>query len=161
MDVLQTPSRPLGSALSYLRRRYRVSQDELASRANLARSTIVNLEKHRTRRPNASTLNQLAAAFGLSREQLDAELGLLPFGKRVSQDTHTPQSAADASLAGLTQREQRMIMVFRDLPGVQQHLFEGLLLYYHGLRYLPEWPQIAAAYGGAVAGKASAMGVVP
>ncbi len=161
MDVLQTPSRPLGSALSHLRRRYRVSQDELASRANLAKSTIAKIEKHRTRRPNAATLDQLAMAFGLTREQLDAELGLLPFGKQVSQDRDAPRTQPGAALAGLTEREQRIITVFRDLPGVQQQLFEGLLLYYHGLRHLPDWPQIAAAYGGTVEGNASTMGGIP
>lgn len=62
-----------GPTIIKLRALHRVSQEQLASAAKVSRATIQNVEADR-KAPQGDTVRGIAAAFGMTLEQLDAEL---------------------------------------------------------------------------------------
>ena len=61
---------PISSILSYLIKQTRMSEAALAKKINVPRATINRLVSGRTPDPRASTLNSIAAYFGVSMDQL-------------------------------------------------------------------------------------------
>jgi transcriptional regulator with XRE-family HTH domain len=72
---------PHGSALRHLREHAGWSQEELAAKAQVSRASIQNWESNRTA-PRRAETRRLAAAFGLTVDQLKARLE----GERLEPD---------------------------------------------------------------------------
>jgi transcriptional regulator with XRE-family HTH domain len=76
-----------------------LSQRELASRAELSRSYVCDIERGRGVHPSVETLDKLAAALGFSRVDLLKASGVI---ERVDERRENTE-------------ERRMLSVFRDL----------------------------------------------
>jgi transcriptional regulator with XRE-family HTH domain len=70
------PEPPLGGRLRTLRLRRFLTQDELAQRSGLTRTTIQRLEADQCR-PRIRTVTRLAAALGVDPDQLVPDPALL------------------------------------------------------------------------------------
>ena len=60
----------LGFRIKELREKKRMSQEELAEKANVSRTTISQLENDATKTTTTSTLNKIADALGVKMESL-------------------------------------------------------------------------------------------
>lgn len=65
-----------GEVLRRLRKNKRLSQDAFAAAADLNGQTISNIETGKVAVPRGETYRNIAAALGMSVEQLDAAVGL-------------------------------------------------------------------------------------
>lgn len=60
----------MGFRIKELREKKRMSQEELAEKANVSRTTISQLENDATKTTTTSTLNKIADALGVKMESL-------------------------------------------------------------------------------------------
>lgn len=90
---------PLGPWVRSVRIEQGLSQRGLADRAGLSRSYLCDIERGRGSQPSLETLDKLAAALGLSRNELMRAAGLIEGGAGDRQ----------------TDEERRLLAVFRDL----------------------------------------------
>ena len=90
---------PLGAWVRAIRGEQGLSQRGLADRAGISRSYLCDIERGRGAQPSIETLDKLAAALGLSRNEVMRAGGLIEggAGDRQSED------------------ERRLLAVFRDL----------------------------------------------
>jgi transcriptional regulator with XRE-family HTH domain len=72
--------------------------DDLATRANLSRTALYNLERERTKQPHAATLRQIASALDVP---IDTLLSDTPQGQREAPPPR-PRPADDPRLPPLT-----------------------------------------------------------
>ena len=70
LSTMLVMPKSLGENLRTARRRKAWAQDELAERAGVGVTTIVRIERGQIKDPHVSTLRKLAAALGISPEQL-------------------------------------------------------------------------------------------
>lgn len=105
----------LGRWLRAIRAEQRLSQRGLADRAGLSRSYVCDIERGRGSQPSMNTLDKLAAALGLSRNELMKAAGMIEGGPNDRQ----------------TDNERRLLAVFRDLDDSGQSLVMRFARFIH------------------------------
>src|SRR5690242_8232790 len=95
-----------GDRIKYLRTRRHWTQHELASKANLTRSHISQLENNRTSNPGVVAIRSLAKAFEVSENTLmeasQVDLLAIPFSKSDVEIGRKREVENSASLAAST-----------------------------------------------------------
>ncbi len=120
-----------------LRTERRISIDQLAELAGVRPATICELERGATQMPHRRTLAKLAAAYGMSLDELRRQIGM----HGPLHGAPMPQSDIPA-LRRYSLRAEKIAGMVDTLPVEEQALIETLCTYFHvrrGVR-LPDEP---------------------
>ena len=109
-----------------LRTERRISIDQLAELAGIRPATICELERGATQLPHRRTLARLAAAYGMSLDELRRQIGMhgpLHGAPMPRDDMPAPRR--------FSLRAEKIAGLVETLPAAEQALIETLCCYFH------------------------------
>ncbi len=112
-----------------LRMQRGLSQAQLATLAGIRKATLVNIEREHTQIPTQETLRRLAAAFGMTLEELRRQLGIHgPLYVLPVLQHHLPEDRR------FSPRAEQIAGLVDLLPVEEQDLIDTLCRYLHARR---------------------------
>ena len=105
----------IGERIALIRKKLSLTQQEFADKANVNRAYLGNIERGR-KEASIGFISSICDTYGISTDWI-----LTGEGHMYRPTQTKSQPAEDAQTPRLTKREKDMLMIFRELPEIEQN----------------------------------------